>query len=121
MLAHRLSYELHVGLIPSNLFVLHKCDNRGCVNPDHLFLGTALDNQQDMWAKGRGPDRRGEKSGRTDFTADDIREMKKRFRNIKNSFIEETARKYGVTKMAIRYILDNKRWAHIEADNVYDN
>ena len=56
--AHRVSWELHDGPIPSGMDVLHRCDTPACVRPDHLFLGTAADNIADMFAKGRQPDRR---------------------------------------------------------------
>jgi hypothetical protein len=54
VLAHRFSYELHFGRIPPGRVIMHRCDNPICVRPDHLKLGTQLDNIADREAKGRG-------------------------------------------------------------------
>lgn len=99
--AHRVSWELHRGLIPAGMDVLHKCDVRCCVNPDHLFLGTALDNARDMIAKGRhrfvGPPR-GEKNPRTKLSDAQVDEMRA-VREERGLSYKALAAMFGVTAM----------------------
>jgi hypothetical protein len=85
--AHRFSWTLHFGEIPKGMFVLHRCDNSSCVNPDHLFLGTQKENLHDMQRKGRKPC--GESapwSKLTEFMVRSIRADKRRQRAIASAF-----------------------------------
>lgn len=104
--AHRVSWKLHYGEIPEGLMVLHKCDVRNCVNPDHLFLGTHKDNMQDMSSKGRGHINHlpGELSSRGKLTNLQAQEIREQFAH-GDVLQKELARKYSVSPMAISRII----------------
>lgn len=102
---HRLSWMIHFGEIPDGLWVLHHCDNRACVRPDHLFLGTCQDNHDDCAAKGRN--RVGEKAGMSKLTIADVREIRK----LEGLFThKKIAANYGVSRSNIGQILSGKTW-----------
>jgi DNA-binding XRE family transcriptional regulator len=105
--AHRVSFEVHCGEIPAGMFVLHKCDNRGCINPAHLFLGTNDENMADMVAKDRQA--RGSNNGRAKLTEHDIRDI----RAARGILQIELARRYGVSKQQISKIISHKLWPHL--------
>jgi hypothetical protein len=108
MTAHRASWLVHRGPISAGLFVLHRCDNRRCTNPAHLFLGTNADNMADMASKGRGPGVPGETSGTHVLTSNDVRSIRADSRsNV------ELARLYGVKRETIRRARKSITWSHL--------
>lgn len=109
-LAHRVSWELHYGAIPSGLLVCHHCDNPPCVNPEHLFLGTKLDNSIDMVAKGRSPKACGEKSGMAKLTASQVADIRRLVRSGETQVF--VASIYGVHPAHVSRLVNRKRWAH---------
>jgi hypothetical protein len=110
--AHRLSYELHCGPIPAGLFVCHRCDNRGCINPSHLFLGTNTDNMRDMVSKGRHRLIRlpGERNGQAKLTEAEARAILASKGKVRQ---EDLAERYGVSQSRISSIMTGKNWAHL--------
>ncbi len=117
--AHRTSWIIHHGPILEGLLVCHKCDNPGCVNPQHLFLGTYKDNMQDALKKGRirpGPPRgprrgraRGETHGRAKLTETQVREIR-----VDTRPQQKIADDYGVSQMQICRIKRGELWEHVK-------
>lgn len=108
-LAHRIAWELTYGKIPDGLWVLHRCDNRKCCNPKHLFLGTHQDNMADMVSKFRGKSLKGEKSPMHKLTAEIVNEIRLRYARERISQ-KELGRQYGVVQSIIGYIINWKIW-----------
>lgn len=108
--AHRFSYTIHRGEIPDGMLVCHHCDNPACVNPDHLFLGTADDNNKDRCNKGRGAI--GEKSGAAKLSESDVIYIRDELKNHRKG-IRSMAREMGVTHTTIRQIVNRVIWKHI--------
>lgn len=109
-LAHRIAYELTLHPVPGDLHVLHRCDNPACVRPDHLFLGTHLDNMRDMTAKGRGRQvaagRRGEDNGNVRITDAQVAEIRNRI--AAGDSQAAIARAFNVSKTLIHLIKHGK-------------
>lgn len=105
-LAHKLSWIFSFGPIPPGLSVLHKCDNRKCVNPSHLFLGTQGDNIKDMVKKGRGC--YGERNAMAKLTETQVIEIHS---DKRRTFI--IAREYGVSSSVVSNIRKEKTWKHL--------
>ena len=110
MEAHRASWLIHRGPIPKGIHVLHRCDVPGCVNPDHLFLGTHLENVGDMVAKGRQCV--GEKNGGSKLTTKDVLDI--RSARSRGESLASLSARFGVRENAISRIATGKRWGHVK-------
>ena len=112
---HRLSWELHRGEIPIGKWVLHRCDNRMCVNPEHLFLGTARDNVLDMVQKGRWGKLPGQRGGEKNYNA---RLTWEKVRDIRTRRIGmgAFARFYGISHRMVGKIQRNENWIEISPE-----
>lgn len=121
---HRIAYILTYGAIPDGLVVRHSCDTPACVNPDHLILGTQLDNIDDRNTRGRTakgeragykthpdryPDRKGERNGRAKLTQTQVEEIRERYAT-GDIGARPLAAMYGVSRALIRLIVQGKAW-----------
>lgn len=110
VLAHRLSYMLHIG-DPRRQYVCHHCDNGMCVRPSHLFIGDQFDNMRDMVAKGRGVAPIGEKHPLSKLSRSQVIQAFRLKKNGKTG--ADIARLYGVTRATINKILRGESWKHV--------
>jgi hypothetical protein len=116
VLAHRMSWELTYGAIPPGMQVLHKCDNKPCVRPTHLWLGTQQDNVDDMISKGRrvqgafnplfGEDVHGSK-----LTSTSVRVIRRE--RAQGRTLAELANKFGVSIATISLVARGLHWKHV--------
>ncbi len=115
--AHRVSWIIHNGNIPDELYVLHTCDNRKCVNPDHLFLGTKADNSNDRDIKRRQA--YGQKNGNAKYTDLDI----KNIYAMKDSGMSnpEIAKELNGSRITIWEITTGRKWKHLFAQRYMVN
>lgn len=109
-LAHRVSFWYHNGRISEKLHICHHCDNPPCCNPDHLFEGTALDNQRD--AKNKKRNAHGEKSAQSVLSERDVRMIRASYipNKVTHSML---AKQFGVSIGCIEGVTQRYNWKHI--------
>jgi hypothetical protein len=106
---HRVSWELEYGSIPAGLCVLHKCDNPRCVNPEHLFLGTQIENLKDMDQKKRRRVGVGIRNANAKLNNESVMEIREKYSS--GSFTKTAlSEKYGVSQSTIRQVVERKTW-----------
>jgi hypothetical protein len=102
--SHRAAYELFCGPLPQGAWVLHRCDNPLCVNPEHLFLGTPQDNSRDMVAKGRH-------DAHPRLSENAVREIRKR--HAAGARQTDLAATFGVSRRQIGNIVERRNWKNV--------
>lgn len=108
--AHRVVWVLTFGPIPEGKFVLHRCDNKLCVNPKHLWIGTQADNMRDMKKKGRGCI--GEKNGQARLNRNTVLKIRKVYSTGKFSQ-SKVATMFGISRCHVHQIASRRNWNHI--------
>jgi hypothetical protein len=106
--SHRLIYKMFYKDFNKDLFVLHKCDNRKCVRPSHLFQGTNKDNMDDMCRKNRQARLRGELNGNSKLSNKEIAEIRNICRGKKYGMYKKLSEKYGVLPDTISSIVNRR-------------
>lgn len=105
--AHRVNWEASYGPIPQGLFVLHRCDNPKCVDPEHMFLGTIGDNTKDMMDKGRG--NVGERQWCSKLTLPEVKSIRYNYPQLTH---KELAEIFGVSFQQVSRIRRGINWNH---------
>ncbi len=109
--AHRFAYEMENGPIPEGMYVLHSCDNPGCVNPEHLRVGSQKENMDDRRVRGRDADRRGERNGGAKLTDSAVVEIRRLYKE--GEMQKDLAERFGVANQLISRIVNRKCWVHV--------
>ena len=109
--AHRVSWIIHYGEIPDGMCVLHKCDNRRCTNPEHLFLGSHQDNATDREQKGRGNQCREENHNKAVLTVKKVKKIKELLGL--GVMATKIARDFGVGNSTIYNIKHGNTWKNV--------
>lgn len=114
MLAHRVSWQIHKGLIDDGLVVRHMCDNPSCVNPDHLRLGTVQDNNNDALDKGRSqlnPQTTGEKSAVAKMNETSVKLL--RLAHESGASKQQLQEASGLSSSGVNSIIWRRTWNHV--------
>ena len=107
--AHRYAWIITFGEIPDGLWVLHKCDNRACCNPNHLFLGTHQDNMNDKVNKGRASSLAGEINPSHKLTIEQVKYIKERYAQGGIGW-QKLAKEVGISKRQVGRIIKGQSW-----------